>query len=222
MPRLADHDQRRTQITDATRRVVAREGLGAATFQSVAAEAGISVRLVQYYFGTKRKFLLATHQAVVADAGARFTRRLEALGGDPAPRDVIQAILVELLPTDAERRQDTVVLNAFHTAALTASDVVAEDTLGAPRYLVTAIADQLRRAGAGAAASAGGAQSAGSPADDAAGSATNGAADSAADLDAELIVAAASGLAQTLLIDASAASRADALLDRLLDRLVGP
>ncbi|MFI8526585.1 TetR/AcrR family transcriptional regulator [Promicromonospora sukumoe] len=210
MPRLADHDQRRTQITDATRRVVAREGLGAATFQSVAAEAGTSVRLVQYYFGTKRKFLLATHQAVVADAGARFTRRLEALGGDPAPRDVIHAIVVELLPADDARRQDTVVLNAFHTAALTASDVVAEDTLGAPRYLVTAIADQLRRAGAGAAAGAGGAQSAGSPAD------------SAADLDAELIVAAASGLAQTLVIDASAASRADALLDRLLDRLVGP
>ncbi|MFD7023124.1 TetR/AcrR family transcriptional regulator [Promicromonospora sukumoe] len=198
MPRLADHDQRRTQITDATRRVVARDGLGAATFQSVAAEAGISVRLVQYYFGTKRKFLLATHQAVVADAGARFTRRLEALGKDPAPRDVIHAILVELLPTDDARRQDTVVLNAFHTAALTASDVVAEDTLGAPRYLVTAIADQLRRAGSG------------------------GAADGAADLDAELIVAAASGLAQTLLVDASAGSRAHTLLDRLLDRLVGP
>lgn len=198
MPRLADHDQRRAQITESARQVIAHDGLGAATFQSVAAEAGISVRLVQYYFGTKRKFLLATHQAVVADAGTRFTRRLGALGKDPAPRDVIRAILAELLPVDAARRQDAVVLNAFHTAALTASDIETEDTLGAPRFLVTTIAEQLRLARAAA----------------------TPAARRAADLDAELIVASAAGLTQTLLVDASAGGRADELLDRLLDRMV--
>jgi AcrR family transcriptional regulator len=198
MPKLADHDQRRAQITSAARRVIARDGLGAATFQSVAAEAGISVRLVQYYFGTKRKFLLATHHAVVSDAGARFTRRLSTLGADPAPRDVIRAILTELLPTDAGRRRDTIVLNAFHSAALTASEVDAEDTLGAPRFLVETITEQLRRARGDASSSAG----------------------RAAELDAELIVAAVSGLAQTLLVDDSAEKRADELLDRLLDRMV--
>ena len=198
MPKLADHDQRRAQITSATRRVIARDGLEAATFQSVAAEAGISVRLVQYYFGTKRKFLLATHHAVVSDAGARFTRRLSTLGADPAPRDVIRAILTELLPTDAGRRRDTIVLGAFHAAALTSSEVDAEDTLGAPRFLITTIAEQLRRVRGDAASSAG----------------------HVAELDAELIVAATSGLAQTLLVDDSAEKRADELLDRLLDRMV--
>ncbi|WP_036961271.1 TetR/AcrR family transcriptional regulator [Promicromonospora kroppenstedtii] len=221
MPRLADHDQRRKQITDAARRVIARGGLGAATFQSVAADAGISVRLVQYYFGTKRTFLLATHQAVVADAGTRFTRRLTTLGADPEPRAVIRAILTELLPADAARREDAVVLNAFHAGALSAGragddsgggaasdgaaapDVGAEDTLGAPRYLIGAIAAQLQRARA--ASSAGG---------------DGGVEGGDTDLDAELILAAAAGLTQTLLVDASAAERADALLDRLLDRLV--
>jgi AcrR family transcriptional regulator len=198
MPKLADHDQRRAQITSAARRVIARDGLDAATFQSVAAEAGISVRLVQYYFGTKRQFLLATHQAVVTDAGTRFTERLTTLGADPAPRDVIRAILTELLPTDAERRQDTIVLNSFHTAALTGSDVAAEDTLGAPRFLVRTIAEQLRRFR-------------GDPAE---------AAGRAADLDAELIVAGTSGLAQTLLVDDGVEGRVGELLDRLLDRLV--
>ncbi|WP_369375142.1 TetR/AcrR family transcriptional regulator [Promicromonospora sp. Populi] len=218
MPRLADHDQRRAQITDAARRVIAGDGLGAATFQSVAAEAGISVRLVQYYFGTKRQFLQATHQAVVAGAGSRFTRSLSALGNDPAPREVIRAILAELLPADAARRQDAIVLNAFHTAALTTPDdgqegvgtadigakdvsaenIGAEDTLGAPRFLVTTIAEQLRRTRAGAAP----------------------AARRAADLDAELIVASAAGLTQLLLVDIRAAGRADQLLDRLLDRMV--
>jgi AcrR family transcriptional regulator len=201
MPKLADHDQRRTQITSAARRVIARDGLAAATFQSVAAEAGISVRLVQYYFGTKRKVLLATHQAVVADAGARFTRRLSTLGAEPAPREVIRAILTELLPTDADRRRDTIVLNTFHAAALTSPDVGAEDTLGAPRFLARAIAEQLRRA-RGDAAPAG------------------RAAELDAELDAELIVAGASGLAQTLLVDDGSVERMDELLDRLLDRMV--
>lgn len=202
MPKLADHDQRRTQITDAARRVIARDGLGAATFQSVAAEAGISVRLVQYYFGTKRKFLLATHQAVVADAGTRFSSRLSALGADPGPHEVIRAILTELLPTDADRRRDTVVLNSFHAAALTDPDVTAADTLGAPRFLVRAIAEQLHRVRGGATPSAG------------------RAAELDAELDAELIVTATSGLAQLLLVDVAAEARVAELLDRLLDRLV--
>ncbi|GAA4700562.1 transcriptional regulator, TetR family [Promicromonospora umidemergens] len=206
MPKLADHDQRRTQITSAARRVIARDGLAAATFQSVAAEAGISVRLVQYYFGTKRKFLLATHHAVVADAGARFTRRLSTLGAEPAPREVIRAILTELLPTDADRRRDTIVLNTFHAAALTSTDVGAEDTLGAPRFLARAIAEQLRRARGDAAP--------------AAGRASEQAAGRAAELDAELIVAGAGGLAQTLLVDDGAEQRVGELLDRLLDRMV--
>jgi TetR/AcrR family transcriptional regulator, transcriptional repressor of bet genes len=161
------------------------------------------VRLVQYYFGTKRKFLLATHHAVVADAGTRFTDRLGALGADPAARDVIRAILSELLPTDATRRRDTIVLGAFHAAALTATEVGAEDTLGAPRFLVEMIAEQLHRVRGHAAPSAG------------------EAAGHTAELDAELIVAAASGLAQTLLVDDGAKDRAEELLDRLLDRMVG-
>ncbi|MEU4386136.1 TetR/AcrR family transcriptional regulator [Promicromonospora sp. NPDC023805] len=198
MPKLADHDQRRTQITDAARRVIARDGLGAATFQSVAAEAGISVRLVQYYFGTKRQFLLATHHAVVADAGTRFTSRLSTLGADPRPHEVIRAILTELLPADADRRRDTVVLNSFHAAALTEPDVAAEDTLGAPRFLVRAIAEQLHRVREDATPSA----------------------ERAAELDAELIVAGTSGLVQTLLVDDGAEARVVELLDRLLDRMV--
>jgi AcrR family transcriptional regulator len=196
MPKLADHDQRRAQITSAARQVIARDGLGAATFQSVAAEAGISVRLVQYYFGTKQKFLLATHRAVVADAGTRFTERLSTLGAEPAPREVVRAILTELLPADADRRRDTIVLNSFHAAALTSPDVAAEDTLGAPRFLVRVIAEQLRRARG-----------------DAADQRT-------AELDAELIVAGTSGLVQTLLVDDGAEGRVGELLDRLLDRMV--
>ena len=51
MPRRVDHEARRRQITDAVVRLTVKGGLPAATFREVAAEAGVSVRLVQYYFG---------------------------------------------------------------------------------------------------------------------------------------------------------------------------
>ena len=62
MPKRVDPAQRRREITDAVVRITLKGGLTAATFREVAGEAGVSVRLVQYYFGTKREFLLATHQ----------------------------------------------------------------------------------------------------------------------------------------------------------------
>ncbi|MFC8190996.1 TetR/AcrR family transcriptional regulator [Cellulomonas sp. NPDC057328] len=197
MPRLVDHEERRREITGAARRVIAHHGLRAATFQSVAEEAGISVRLVQYYFGSKRDVLLATHQAVVADAGRRFAQRLAGLGAGAEPAHVVRGLLVELLPTDGARREDAVVLGAFHADGLTGSDLTSEETLGAPRLLVDAVAAQVRRLRAPEGAHL-------------------------ADLDAWLVVAAAAGLAQAMLADPVAAARADELLDRLLDRMLAP
>ncbi|WP_181698633.1 TetR/AcrR family transcriptional regulator [Nocardia sp. GTS18] len=195
MPRLADHDERRGVITDAARRVIARGGLDAATFQSVAAEAGVSVRSVQYYFGTKREFLVATHQAVVIDSGERFGRELAALGPGSGPRDVVRAMLLALLPRDEASRQNAVILGIFHAAALTGSDVAAADMTGAPKYIVNAVADQLRRAR-------------GDEADDA-----------TIVADAELILLTLGGLAQGMLTDNDYAARSPQLVEHLLDRV---
>jgi len=66
MPKLVDHELRRRQIADALLRVAAARGLHQAGLREVAAEAGLSVRLIQYYFGTKEQLLLyATHQLAV-------------------------------------------------------------------------------------------------------------------------------------------------------------
>ncbi len=64
MPKRVDHRERRREITDAVIRITLKGGLTAATFHEVAAEAGVSVRLVQYYFGTKDELLLATQRDV--------------------------------------------------------------------------------------------------------------------------------------------------------------
>lgn len=196
MPRLADHEQRRAQITTAARRVIARGGLAAATFQSVAAEAGISVRLVQYYFGTKQDFLLATHLAVVVQAGARFAQGIAALGENASPRDILRTTITELLPLDETRREEAIILIVFHTAALTTTDVDAATPAGPGRWLVNAVAEQLRRA-----------RTPESPT-----------VTPEIDLDAQLLGAAIGGLAQGMLTVQETRDQADVLIERLLDR----
>ncbi|MFD6157564.1 TetR/AcrR family transcriptional regulator [Nocardia sp. NPDC060256] len=199
LPRLVDHEQRRRQITDATRRVIVSGGMGAVTFQTVAVEAGFSVRLVQYYFGTKHEFLLATHRSVMEDAGARFLRQWNALGSDATPREAIRAVLMELLPLDDQRHEETLVLGAFGWANITGQGINAEETNVAPRAVVTLVTDQLRRA----------------QLPDESSSAEHA-------LDALLVVAATGGIAQGMLQGFSTAESATALIDHLLDRVLGP
>ncbi|MFI6871507.1 TetR/AcrR family transcriptional regulator [Nocardia sp. NPDC050406] len=199
MPRLVDHEQRRREITDAVRRVVATRGLEAATFQSVAAEAGISVRLVQYYFGTKKEFLRATHQAVVVDSGQRFAHALTELGEGASPRATLRAILLALLPLDEASRRDTIVLGVFNLAARTGEGMSTDELMGPPKYLVAMIAEQLTRARA-----------------------LDPTVSMDPALDAELAVAAMGGLTQGLASGYGTPDLAIPLVDRLLDHLFGP
>ncbi|MFI2103186.1 TetR/AcrR family transcriptional regulator [Isoptericola sp. NPDC019693] len=211
MPRRVDHEERRRQITDACRRVVARDGLEAATFQAVAAEAGVSVRLVQYYFGNKHGLLVATHRAVIEGSAARFG------GGPPGdvdqgpadqpppPRAVLRAVLAALLPLDDARRADAVVLAAFHAAALTNEAVTPQELRGAPRALVDLVSAQLLRAR-----------------DDGGGTGPASGREDAARLDAELVLASAAGLTQGILAGHMDGETGLAVVDRLLDHLVGP
>ncbi|WP_051163647.1 TetR/AcrR family transcriptional regulator [Nocardia brevicatena] len=198
MPRLVDHEVRRRQITDAVRRVIVSGGLEAVTFQSVAAEAGISIRLVQYYFGTKDEFLLATHRSVMQDAGARFLHRWTALGPDATPREAIRAVLTELLPLDEQRREEVIALGAFATAAIAGRGITAEETFTAPQALTAIVTDQLRRTRR-----------------------SDPSGPSALERDAELITMAIGGLAQAILQNYIAPQSALELIDHLLDRVLG-
>jgi len=59
VPKRVDHEERRRQIADALVRAAAARGLHATGMREVAAEAGVSLRLVQYYFGTREALMLA-------------------------------------------------------------------------------------------------------------------------------------------------------------------
>ncbi|WP_142062402.1 TetR/AcrR family transcriptional regulator [Pseudonocardia kunmingensis] len=104
MPRVADHDQRRTQVARAFQRLLAAEGFAAVSFAKVAAEAGVSVGLIQHYFAGKDVLLRFAYDDAADRMGERVRARVRHGGAARLPiAEVLLDSLVELLPLDAER-----------------------------------------------------------------------------------------------------------------------
>ena len=143
MPRRVDHEERRRQITDAVVRITVRGGLPAATFREVAAEAGVSVRLIQYYFGSKAELLLVTQRHVAERATARLLRFVRGTGD--SPREVLRAALTSFVPTDAESREAMLMFVALGTASLLDPTLARPEAAEVPRALRELVERQLRR-----------------------------------------------------------------------------
>jgi AcrR family transcriptional regulator len=104
MPRVADHDQRRAQIARAFQRLLAADGFAAVSFSRVAAEAGISVGLIQHYFAGKDVLLHFAYEDASRRLGERV--RVRVRDGEVARLPIAEVLLdslVELLPLDPER-----------------------------------------------------------------------------------------------------------------------
>src|SRR2546421_6169754 len=104
MPKRANRDERRRHIVEALWRITVKGGLSWASFGGVAGGAGVSVRLIQYYFGTKDQLLLSALQMLAVDVADRFLARVARLGPEPAPRDYVRTVLDEFIPSTAARR----------------------------------------------------------------------------------------------------------------------
>src|SRR3954471_3719079 len=118
MPRQVDHDVRRLHIAQAVWRLATKGGLEQVTLRRVAAEAGVSARLLQYYFGTRAQLLLGALEILNTEAERRARERLEVSGEAPSPRAVVRAVLLELLPLDEERRNRQLVYAAYFVRLL--------------------------------------------------------------------------------------------------------
>jgi TetR/AcrR family transcriptional repressor of bet genes len=139
-----DHELRRRQITDAVCRITVKGGLTAATFREVAAEAGVSVRLVQYYFGSKDALLLATQRHVAERAAARFTAMTESA---ETPRERLRAILRSFIPVDDDSRENMLMFVALHTASLVDASLARSETRDVPDALHRVVRKLITEAG---------------------------------------------------------------------------
>ena len=147
VPKLVDHEERRRQIAAALLRVAAVRGLHQTGLREVAAEAGLSVRLIQYYFGTKEQLLLYATQYLAAQLSDRVRARIAAVGGAGAgPRAVIEAILAEALPDDEDSRTFTVIWTSYLALSLTDPGLAMGPLARGSDVVIDVIAAQLRTA----------------------------------------------------------------------------
>jgi AcrR family transcriptional regulator len=119
VPRRVDHDERRRQLTDALLRIASTRGLRAVTMREVAAEAGVSLRLVQYYFTDKRTLLNSGLAELAARLDRRVKARAAAAGGDLTVRQVFDVVLESILPSDEASRADQLAWTAYYATGLT-------------------------------------------------------------------------------------------------------
>ncbi|SDK79880.1 DNA-binding transcriptional regulator YbjK [Nonomuraea jiangxiensis] len=146
MPKLADHGQRRAQIAEALLRIAGSSGLHAVTMRSVAAEAGFSVSVVQYYFESKEKLLLFALQYLARRVSERVEARVRAAGSPPTARRVVEAVLTQALPTDAESRTFHLVYTAYAVLSVTDPALAAQPFMSAPDEMRAFLTDQIRAA----------------------------------------------------------------------------
>ncbi|MFB6623257.1 MULTISPECIES: TetR/AcrR family transcriptional regulator [unclassified Streptomyces] len=150
MPKRVDHEERRAQIAEALIRVAGRRGLHAVGMRDVAAEAGVSLRLVQYYFDTKEKLLLYGLQHLTDRFTARVGARVAAVGPDPGPRVMVEALLLASLPTDDESRTFHLLYSSYAILSVTDEALAAQpfiDNPDAAENAMTGLVEQAQAAG---------------------------------------------------------------------------
>lgn len=116
---------RRTEIMEAVERLLARGGLNAVTMRAVAAEADVSLRLVQYYGSTKDELLSATLDRL-ADKSVERWRARTRRQADESPFEVIKGFYDEALPTDRASQDFHRVGVCMEGLALTGTDMAGQ------------------------------------------------------------------------------------------------
>ncbi|WND39233.1 TetR/AcrR family transcriptional regulator [Streptomyces sp. BB1-1-1] len=146
MPKRVDHAERRTEIAEALVRVADRRGLHAVGMRDVAAEAGVSLRLVQYYFQTKEKLLLFGLELLAERFGERVAARVRAAGDGPGPRATVEALLMAALPTDDESRTFHHLYTAYAVLSVNDPALAAQPFIKNPDAAEDALTELLRQA----------------------------------------------------------------------------
>lgn len=144
MPKQVDHDERRETIARALWRVVERRGVAQVSVREVAREAGISHGAVQHYFATRDAMLTFAMDFASEQSSRRVETTIGELGDAPHPRDVLRALITEMLPLHPGSRATSRMSAAYVLEALHDENVHARarDGLRKGRTLVEGLVRQ--------------------------------------------------------------------------------
>lgn len=113
MPKIVNHEKQKEKVAEAAWRVISRDGMGEATVRNIAKEAGISPGSMRHYFSTQSELLTFSMNLV----SEKIRERIMTKHYDGDPLEAMEALLLEALPMDKERRDETEVWFAFITKA---------------------------------------------------------------------------------------------------------
>jgi AcrR family transcriptional regulator len=195
LPKKVDPETRRRAIARAVWRIAAKSGLEHVSMRRVAAEAGVSTRLVQYYFGTREELLAGALAYRNEHDRARIGRPTKTAGH--SLRQIVRQTVLDLLPIDREGRAMYLIHVAYFVRALSDRKIVALLGGGRGVPLEHTFLDLLR-----AAAESGELK----PGLD-------------LELEAETLVALQDGMSSRLLLHLRSPTRAEQVIDYHLSRL---
>jgi AcrR family transcriptional regulator len=106
VPKKIDRQARRQELIDALMRLTRREGWDAISLRKVAAEAGVSMGMVQHYFTTKDEMLRFAIEIMSEDVRGRIRARVAKLPEGHSPRLLVWTVLSEMIPSPARRKDE--------------------------------------------------------------------------------------------------------------------
>ncbi|WP_326823431.1 TetR/AcrR family transcriptional regulator [Streptosporangium sp. NBC_01756] len=145
MPKSVDHGERRKEVVEATRRIILREGIEAATTRAIAREAGYSNGVLTHYFADKDDIMLSALRSSHRRIAARLRGRLAGHTGLSALRE----LLLDNLPLDDERARESGLEIGFWSRSLTSPALLEAQRAEAEelRYLVRSLLGAAADAG---------------------------------------------------------------------------
>jgi AcrR family transcriptional regulator len=118
MPRIVDHDKRRSDVVEASWRVIERVGVENATLRDIASEMGTSIGSVTHYFATKDDLLGFAFQRISEIAFGEIERTVEHLEPGLAR---LRVSLERMLPGPGRRAGVLVSMSFWGHAATNAA-----------------------------------------------------------------------------------------------------
>jgi TetR/AcrR family transcriptional regulator, transcriptional repressor of bet genes len=142
VPKKIDHQARRLELTEALWRITRREGWDAISLRKVAAEAGVSMGMVQHYFTTKDEMLRFAIEMIEEDVRARVRERVAKLPQPHTPRLLVWTVLSEMIPRPTRRTTEIEAAEIFMRRFMLSPESKARFAASGGQ-LRTAIRDQI-------------------------------------------------------------------------------
>jgi AcrR family transcriptional regulator len=120
VPKVVNHDERRSEVLGAVWRVIERVGIERVTVRAIAKEAGYSAGILVHYFEDKEDILTSALRLSHERIRARWADKLQNRVG----LDALRELVLDNLPLDDERRLETRLEISYWARALSNDDVL--------------------------------------------------------------------------------------------------